>query len=173
MALLGFTGCSDDSTDPKADPPKLGGVSPTSVAPDGRMSDLEKQVARRLDREVAHHALDLDFLRCPPWDGSLPATLTCEGWFNSVPGTVEVTLHRGHDGEVAFDASLSGGVVATAMLVADLESRGYADVDCGQVSAYPTDVGSAITCAVTSKGARRYLVATIVDEHGGVTLSDL
>jgi len=85
---------------------------------------------------------------------------------------VRVQLRRdSSSGMVAFDASLTGGVIATAMLVEDLVGRGYDDVDCGTLPAYPTRIGSSIRCAVTSDGVRGVVVATITDAQGGVTLS--
>ena len=169
--LLGLLGCSEERAPARDQTSELGGNRPTSSAPDVTMDDLEAQIARRLGRQVAAQKLHLDVLECPPWRGRVPSSLRCRGWFDSVPGTVRVKLRRDAGGMVAFDASLTGGVVSTAMLVDDLVGRGYQDVDCGTLPAYPTEVGSTITCAVTSDGVRGEVVATIMDDRGGVTIS--
>ncbi|HSV40381.1 MAG TPA: DUF4333 domain-containing protein [Nocardioidaceae bacterium] len=171
VVLLGLLGCSEQFNDPPAETPELGGARPTTSSPEVTMDDLERQVSRRLGRQVAAHRLHLDALECPVWGGAVPTSLSCRGWFDSVPGTVRVKLRRDASGMVAFDASLTGGVVATAMLVDDLVGRGYEDVDCGTVPAYPTEVGSTITCAVTSDDVRSQVVVTITDAKGSVTIS--
>jgi hypothetical protein len=170
LVILG--GCSDDAARGPADPPRLGGVLPTATPPSDEMDELEQPIARRLDNQVAAQGLHVDHLACPPWDGKVPADLTCDGWFDGVKGTVSVSLTRDKGGMVAFDAELRQGVIATKKLVDELLSRGYTHVDCGSAPAYPTDIGSTITCAVTRQRIEKFVVATITDDHGGVTISD-
>ena len=136
------------------------------------MDAMEKPIADRLALQVAPQGLHVDYLDCPDWNGKVPAHLNCQGWFDGVRGTVRVTLERDKGGTVAFDAELEDGVIATKKLVRELAAKGYADIDCGQAPAYPTDIGSTITCAVTDKGMRKHVVATITDGHGGVTIAD-
>lgn len=136
------------------------------------MDDLEEPIAERLGQQVAQQGLRLEGLDCPRWSGEVPADFECEGWFDGVPGQVAVQLTEGKHGAVAFDAELLGGVIATARLVEDLVAKGYADVDCGSVSAYPTDVGSTITCAVTKDGEKIHVLATITDDNGAVSISE-
>ena len=172
VLLFGLLGCSEEAGGP-APVPELGGPTPSTTAPSVTMSDLERQISRRLGRQVeVTYALTLQGLECPDWHHEVPATLTCRGWFDSVPGTVEVSLRRGKDGAVAFDASLTGGVVATAKLVADLAQRGYDHVDCGAMPAYPTEVGSAITCAAMKDETPHHVVVTITSEDGSVTIQE-
>jgi hypothetical protein len=136
------------------------------------MDDLEQPIAHRLGQQVAEQGLRLEGLDCPRWTGEVPSTFECEGWFDGVPGQVAVRLTEGRNGAVAFDAELLGGVIATARLVDDLQRKGYADVYCGPVAAYPTDVGSTITCAVTKDGAKVHVLATITDDNGAVSISE-
>lgn len=136
------------------------------------MDQIERPIAEQLGAKVAGQGMHVDALRCPEWDGSVPAELTCDGWFDGVKGTVEVILTRSHTDKVAFDAELVTGVIATQALVDELVSKGYTHVDCGDAPAYPTELGSTITCAVTSAGDRKHVVATVTDQHGGVTISD-
>ncbi len=136
------------------------------------MDDLERPIAARLRRQIADQGLRVDHLACPAWDNKVPAELTCEGWFDGVAGSVRVSLRQGRGGQVTFDAELQEGVIATESLVDELTSRGYGDVHCGSAPAYPADVGAAITCSVTDDGVTRYLVATVTDTRGGVTISD-
>jgi hypothetical protein len=172
LVLLG--GCSDtDPTTPGSnDPPSLGGTLPTALPPSEAMDALEQPIARRLGEQVASQGLHVDYLACPEWDGKVPAELTCDGWFDHVKGTVQVTLSRDDGATVGFDAELRQGVIATKKLVDELVAKGYTDVDCGSAPAYPTDVGATITCAVTHDGVEKYVVATITDDRGGVTISD-
>ena len=106
------------------------------------------------------------------WDGTVPTTLWCRGWFDGVRGMVRVRLSTDDEGMVEFDAELRSGVIATAQLVEELRSAGYTKVDCGEVPAYPTEVGSTITCAVTGEEGQGFVVATVTDRHGGVTITD-
>jgi len=172
LCLVG--GCSDEDPAPprQTDPPQLGGVVPTAAPPSGAMDDIEEPIARKLGKQVASQGLHVDHLSCPEWDGKVPAELTCDGWFDNVKGTVLVRLTRDKGGMVAFDAELRQGVIATKRLVDELVSKGYTDVDCGSAPAYPTDLGSTITCAVTHQGTEKHVVATIIDDRGGVTISD-
>lgn len=136
------------------------------------MDDLEKPIAERLGHQVAEQGLHLEGLDCPRWSGEVPAAFECEGWFDGVPGQVAVRLTEGKNGAVAFDAELLGGVIATARLVDELVGKGYDDVDCGSVAAYPTDVGSTITCAVTKDGTHLHVLATITDGNGAVAITE-
>ena len=167
-------GCSsEDPTGRKGDPPELGGTLPTASPPIAPMDDLERPVAELLQTQVASQGLTVDALDCPTWDGSVPAELSCQGWFDTVPGRVAVSLTAGEDKAVEFDAVLQDGVIATKKLVDGLLEDGYERADCGKAPAYPTDVGSTITCAVTRDGIRSYVRATITDVEGGVTISAL
>jgi len=136
------------------------------------MDELEKPIAELLGQQVADQGLRLEGLDCPRWSGEVPDSFDCEGWFDGVPGQVAVRLREGKHGAVAFDAELRGGVIATRRLVDDLMDKGYADVDCGPIAAYPTDVGSTITCAVTKGGVTTHVLATITDEHGAVSIGE-
>ena len=172
--LVVLSGCAaDDPADRTESPePTLGGVSPTTTTPGRALDELEKPIAERLGRQVASQGLRLEGLDCPRWSGEVPASFECQGWFDGVPGRVSVALTEGKHGAVVFDAELLGGVISTARLVKDLEAQGYTAVDCGAVAAYPTDVGSTITCAVSEDGRTRHVLATITDESGAVTISE-
>ena len=176
MVLAGLIGCSGDD-EPGADatepPPALGGDTPTESAPSRAMDDMERTIAERLADQVAALGLHVDQLQCPRWDKSVPAALVCQGWFDGVRGEVRVHLATDDEGMVVFDAELRGGVLATAKLVDELESAGYTEVDCGDAPAYPTVVGSTITCAVTGADGEDFVVATVTDDQGKVEIGDL
>jgi hypothetical protein len=56
--------------------------------------------------------------------------------------------------------------------VDQLHGEGFTGVDCGDVAAYPTRVGTRLVCRVTDRGRQRYLVATVTDRHGTVGITD-
>jgi hypothetical protein len=153
--------------------PRLGGDTPTPSTPPGEpMDDLEKPVAGQLSSEVARQGLKLEYLDCPPWDQNVPRTLSCRGYFDGVPAVVRVRLTAGVGGQVSFSAALQHGLIATRNLVRTLKHQGYDAVDCGDVPAYPAVVGSTLNCRVTKAGRTKYVVATVVNRGGRVTIAD-
>ncbi len=151
--------------------PRLGGptIDPAAV-PSSSMDGVEKPVAARLRREAATEDLTLDYLDCPRWNGGMPKHLTCTGYFDGVRAAVEVRLTRLPGGSVGFDARIAAGLVATSRLVSRLREHGYHDVDCGDRAAYPSRPGLTIRCAVVQDGQRSYVVATVMDRSGGVSI---
>jgi len=136
------------------------------------MDDLEKPVAGQLSGQVARQGLKLEYLDCPPWDQKVPRTLSCRGYFDGVPAVVRVRLTAGAGGQVSFSAALQDGLIATRNLVRTLQHQGYDAVDCGDVPAYPAVVGSTLNCEVTKAGRTKYVVATVVNRGGRVTIAD-
>ena len=116
LLLVPATGCTGEEPTGAQDPPKLGGTLPTQSPPSAPMDELEQPVAERLQQQVAGQGLTVDALDCPEWGGDVPAELTCEGWFDGVPGTVVVNLSRDKKQSVSFDAVLQDGVIATKRL---------------------------------------------------------
>lgn len=175
LVLLG--GCTDEpATRPRpadTQAPRLGGPHLRPVHPPrARMDRLERPVARRLARKVAHEGLSLTYLDCPDWNGAMPRTLTCRGFVDGVVARVEVSLRAPVRGRaVTFDARLAGGVIVTRTLEDTLRRQHLARPDCGPVPAYPARVGLRVVCRVVRAGATRYVVATVRNRRGGVTIS--
>jgi hypothetical protein len=158
----------------QASAPALGGdPSPASTPPRRAMDRLERPVAERLARQVTDEGLTLTYLDCPHWDGTVPAAMTCRGYLDGVVGLVRVDLHAAVRGRaVGFRARLTRGVIATRVLERTLRDQGAERADCGRTVAYPARVGARITCRVTRGGADRYVVATVADRSGAVTIAD-
>lgn len=137
------------------------------------MDSLEKPVHARLAAQIAGQGLSLDFLACPPWDGTVPRRLTCRGYVDGLLARVGVHLDAAVQGQaVGFDARLLDGVIATRRLAGTLRDQGWKEVDCGQRAAYPAEVGSRIVCHVRRPGDDRYVVATVSDRSGDVMIAD-
>jgi hypothetical protein len=173
MLLLGaLTGCGDDAEPAPAAEPSLGAQSPTASAPPGKpMDGLERPVARQLGPRLEDDGLDLAYVDCPRWAGSVPAALTCKGYVDGVVGKVKVELSRGERSRVEFDAWLDHGVVATTRLVERLEDEGYVDVDCGPTPAYPARLGMRIVCRAQHDQGVEHVVATVTDRFGHVQIA--
>lgn len=174
---LAVSACSGASTSPARQElapsasPHLGGpdVSPAAV-PSAPMDRVERPVAARLRRKAAAEGLTLDYLACPPWDGRMPRHLTCTGWFDGVRANVDLHLTHLPAGSVGFAAEIGKGLVATSRLEDRLRGHRYRDADCGTRPAYPSRPGLTIRCAVTRGGDRSYVVATVTDRSGDVTI---
>ena len=72
---------------------------------------------------------------------------------------------------MSFDARMVDGIVAIGTLERTLRDRGWSSADCGDVVAYPSRPGSRIRCRVTGRGRDRYVVATVLDRAGEVTIA--
>ncbi|HEX5561147.1 MAG TPA: hypothetical protein VFX52_05855 [Nocardioidaceae bacterium] len=175
LLLLG--GCTHDPAArpraPATPAPRLGGphLQPHRP-PHARMNRLERPVARQLARKVAHEGLSLNYLDCPDWNGAMPRTLTCRGFVDGVVGRVEVSLRAPVRGTaVSFDAWLAGGVIATRTLEDTLRRQHLGHPDCGRTPAYPARVGLRVVCRGLRGGEPRYVVATVRNRRGGVTIS--
>jgi hypothetical protein len=153
-------------------PPRLGGpyVAPAHL-PAGPMNRIERPIAARLAKQARAQGLRLDILDCPPWDTSVPGRLRCVAYLDGVPTPVRVHLAV-EGGSIVFDATLGHGVVATQKLVEELRRHGYTHVDCGDVAAYPSRVGLRLVCRVTRDHDEQYVVATVTDRSGGMSISD-
>lgn len=172
LVLAALSGCSDDATTTRR-PAALGAATPTpATPPEVPMDRLEEPVAERLAPRLARQGLDLEYVDCPPWTGTVPHTAVCDGYVDGVVGEVEVRLFEGDHGRVEFDARLSEGVVATLRLVDRLEREGWNDVDCGSTPAYPARPGLEIVCRVHQGGTADYLVATVTGRAGAVRIED-
>jgi hypothetical protein len=179
LVLLG--GCTDEPaarsraahTPAHTPAPRLGGPhARPHRPPHARMDRLERPVARQLAQKVAHEGLSLTYLDCPDWNGAMPRTLTCRGFVNGVVARVEVSLQAPVRGTaVSFDARLAGGVIATRTLEDTLRRQHLAHPDCGRDPAYPARVGLRVVCRVVQAGAPRYVVATVRNRRGAVTIS--
>jgi hypothetical protein len=153
--------------------PRLGGRLPRATpAPRQAMDRLERPVALRLARQVAHEGLTLSYLDCPRWDGKVPSAMTCRGYLDGLVGVVRVDLRAAVRGRaVSFDARLVHGVIATRVLERTLAGQGRTRADCGDAAAYPAHVGDRIVCRVTRGAVSRYVVATVADRAGEVTIA--
>lgn len=179
-ALL-LSGCSGSPADPAAVGSsqgavarRLGGPVPVRhAAPTRPMDRLERPVAARLAREVAHLGLRLDYLDCPHWNGRLPGTMTCRAYLDGLVGQVRVRLAATVAGRaVEFDARMTSGVIATRTLEETLWDQGWTRAACGSVPAYPARPGTRIICRVTRDAATRYVVATVTSRAGAVAIAD-
>jgi len=157
-----------------ADPPALGGPAPERhAAPDRKMNRMERPVAERLAAHVAEQGLTLEFLDCPAWDGDVPSRMVCKAYVDGLVAGVHVRLKVSSAGQtVGFDAELDEGIIATRTLEETLRSQGWHDPDCGEIAAYPAVVGHELVCRVARDGETRYVVATVEDRSGTVTISD-
>ena len=167
-------GCSDAPTPPPARTraPALGGTVPVRHHPPRTaMDSLEKPVADRLAAQIAPQGLTLEYLDCPHWDTTVPSRLTCRGYVDGIVASVQVHVSAGGGRTVDFDARLGDGVIATRRLQGTLRRQGWRAVDCGDVAAYPAHVGDRIVCRVERPGRRGYVVATIVDRAGKVSIA--
>ena len=174
-----LTGCHHEpAARPAADPssqgtPVLGGHVAAHRPPDRRMNQLERPVRERLADQVAGQGLTLTYLDCPPWDGTVPRRMTCTAYVDGVLARVAVHLKAAVEGRaVSFDARLLDGVIATHNLVSTLHEKGWDRVDCGDVPAYPSRVGSRIVCHVQRPSDDRYVVATVSARNGAVMIRD-
>jgi len=164
-------GAPAPSRSPSHAEPTPGGPTPSPVTPPSTpMGDLEQAVAARLGKQVAHEGLDLQYVACPAWHGRAPSRLTCRGYIDGVTAGIRVRLSRLTGGAVSFKAWLGDGVIATAELERKLRSDGFHGVDCGNAPAYPSVVGSKVTCAVTKDGHQRFVVATVTSRSGAVEI---
>ena len=175
VAVLLLSGCSDRSTDrSEGQPParRLGGPAPTTVAPPQEaMSSIERTVAEQLARHLARDRLTLATLDCPPWDEILPHRMTCRGYVDGLVAHVRVDLTASAGDRVSFGARVTDGIVAVGTLERTLRRHGWRAADCGDVAAYPARVGSRIWCRVSDSVRTRYVVATVEDRSGGVTIA--
>jgi hypothetical protein len=96
--------------------------------------------------------------------------MTCRGYIAGLTAGIRVRLSRLTGGAVSFQARLSNGLIATAELERELRSDGFHDVDCGNAPAYPSVVGTKVTCAVAKDGHHRFVVATVTSRSGGVEI---
>ena len=136
------------------------------------MNRLEQPVAERLAAQVAHQGLTLEYLDCPRWDSSVPSRMTCRAYVDGILAAVRVHLKAAVEGKaVTFDASLGDGLIATRNLEETLREQGWPRADCGAVAAYPAHAGDRIICRVQGSGDRRYVVATVTDRSGSVTIT--
>ena len=136
------------------------------------MDLLEEPVFERLAPQVAQQGLTLEYLDCPRWDSTVPSWITCRAYVDGIIASVRVHLRAAVAGKaVAFDARLGGGVIATKNLEATLRGQGWRVADCGNVMAYPARAGDTIVCRVQRPGDERFLVATITDRTGAVTIA--
>jgi hypothetical protein len=139
------------------------------------MDRLEKPVADQLARHIASQGLSLAYLDCPRWNGTVPSRMTCRGYVDGLVAQVQVLLKAAVQGRaVSFDAWLADGLIATRNLEKTLREHGWARPDCGEVPAYPADAGETLVCRVHrgSTGRARYVVATVTDRTGAVTIAD-
>lgn len=137
------------------------------------MDALERPVAAQLSRLVARDGLQLDYLDCPHWDGTVPRAMTCRGYVDGLVGQVRVHLMIGAPGSgLRFDARLTSGVLATEGLEDILRRRGWRQPDCGDRAAYPAEVGVRIVCRVVRGGDETYVVAVVSDRSGAVMITD-
>lgn len=175
------TGCtaSDPGADSGADssaarvPDRLGGPPPTPTAPpEQAMDPLEKPIAARLAKRIRAEGLTLEYVDCPPWSGTVPAAMVCDGYVDGVVGEVEVELTRAAGGGVEYDAWLEEGILATGRLVRRLEQEGYRSVDCGDTPAYPVRVGLRLVCQVDDDGETAYVRAEVTALNGEVEIED-
>ncbi len=183
LAVLPLSACTGGGTQRAAVRPDPGASSPTravggpqvppAAVPTTPMDSLERPIAAQLRRRAAAEGLHLGYLACPHWDHHMPARLTCTGYFDGVRAPVLVRLTDLPGGSVSFDAHIGHGVVATHNLVAELRAHGYHDVDCGDRPAYPARVGLKVVCGVRDGAQHRYVVATVTDRSGGVSIRDL
>lgn len=176
VAVLLLCGCTDDRptsrSDAQRDTPRLGGATPVHhEPPTEEMNRLERPVAERLARQIASDGLTLEHLECPPWDHRLPGRMTCKGYVDGLVSHVRVDLAATKHGGVSFGARMTTGVVATRKLERTLLRQGWSGPDCGEVAAYPARLGSRIRCRVTRSGRPRYVVATVDDRAGGVSIA--
>jgi hypothetical protein len=171
----GSSGGSPRSSDPSTGPtPALGGPPVVrATPPDHAMDRLERPVAVQLARQVARQGLTLEYLDCPRWDGTVPSTMSCRAYVDGLRTGVEVVFTRAVQGKaVGFDARLARGVIATRNLERTLRGEGWSSADCGDVPAYPARSGSQIVCRVTRASGPEYVVATVKDRAGAVTIAD-
>jgi hypothetical protein len=183
VAVVGvavLAGCNGDPaaekprSTPSQRPPALGGSAPVPHAvPASKMNKLERPVHERLASQISGQGLTLDYLDCPHWDGRVPKRLTCRGYVDGLVARVAVHLKAAVAGRaVSFDARLLDGVIATRNLESTLHEQGWTSADCGDVPAYPTEVGSRIVCHVQKPSDDRYVVATVADRAGTVMIRD-
>lgn len=176
VAVLLLGSCTDGRSTERSDAqppaPRLGGPAPERVDPPLQtMNAFERPVAERLARQIAGDGLTLHHLDCPPWDKVLPDRLECRGYVDGLVAHVRVDLRRSAASQVGFDARMTDGVVATRKLERTLRGAGWSGPDCGDVAAYPARPGSRIRCRVTRAGRERYVVATVDDRAGAVTIA--
>jgi hypothetical protein len=183
VALVGaavLAGCSGDPaaekprSSPSPRPPAIGGASPVPHAvPVAKMNKLERPVHERLAAQIAGQGLTLSYLDCPHWNGQVPQRLVCRGFVDGLVARVAVHLKAAVAGRaVSFDARLLDGVIATHNLESTLRRQGWTTADCGDVPAYPAQVGSRIVCRVQKPSDDRYVVATVADRSGTVMIRD-
>jgi hypothetical protein len=179
-AAVLVAGCTGDDPGPAAasqsptSPPRLGGATPKQhPVPGGSMNEMERPVAERLAAQVADQGLSLEFLDCPAWDGDVPRRMVCKAYVDGLVARVLVRLKVSSTGQaVGFDAELDEGIIATRTLEDTLRGQGWQDPDCGEVAAYPAIVGHQLVCRVSRDGDARFVVATVEDRSGTVTISD-
>ncbi len=182
LALSVLPGCTADEAPPRpaaaASPtvaPSLGAASAAKSAagPGPKMDKLERPVAKRLAAQIGRQGLTLSSLDCPAWDGTVPEQMTCRAYVDDLVVPVKVDLRAAVQGKaVSFDAELAGGVIATQRLEETLAEQGGSAPDCGEVRAYPAEVGLEIVCRITRDDQERYVVATVSDRSGRVMISD-
>ncbi len=187
-AVLLLAACSaatdrDAAADASGPAPRVGGPAWTPRAsPTGTMSSMERQVAERLSRRMAAQGLTLTHLDCPAWDRVLPGSMRCRGYLAGLPVAVRVHLQAGQAGEageagergeagVGFDARVTTGMVATRRLEETLAAQHWRDPDCGDRPVYPARIGLAVVCRALRSGEPHYLVATVSDLRGRVTIA--
>jgi hypothetical protein len=172
LVLLVLPACAGWPTDAPAPARRLGGPVPERHEPPVRaMNSVERPVANRLARRIAHDGLTLEHLDCPPWHHELPAAMTCTAYVDGLVAHAEVTLTASDQDTVLFDSRLTDGVVATRLLERTLRRQRWEEPDCGDVAAYPALPASRIRCRAVRSGQSRYVVATVRDRSGGVSLT--
>jgi hypothetical protein len=136
------------------------------------MDRLEQPVAERLAGQVRQQGLTLSYLDCPRWDRSVPARMSCTAYVDGLVARVQVHLRAVVEGRaVGFDAELVEGVIATRRLEQTLRRQGARTSDCGAAPAYPAVVGARIVCRVTRGQRTDYVVATVTDRAGEVSIT--
>lgn len=176
--LLAACGGTDPGPRPAdaapTDPPTVGANRPAATAtpPAGRMDRWERHIAARLDRRLRDDGLRLDHLSCPRWRAHASATVTCDAYLHGVRAEVVVVVRPDGDG-MDYDARIVGGVVATRALERQVLDAGYRRVDCGEVAAYPADVGLEVLCSCRdATGGPALVVARVTDWGGSVEIAE-
>ena len=132
------------------------------------MDEVER-VRDRLAAQIMGQGFTLTYLDCPACNR--PRTVL-KGYVDGLVARVGVHLQAAVEGKaVGFDARLLDGVIATRKLERTLRHSGWSRADCGKAPPTPSRSGW-IVCHVTKAGDDRYVVATVSDRSGAVTIGD-